>query len=269
MKEYIVLTIINDTLIFNYRTISDEEKVFINKNSFYKDSLFYTLKHYKRHENKIVSMLIEKYNNTIVNVKVPRLVTFKFVSYIVARLKVENLILDFLSTLSLQDYKLFYNINTIKNIYCYYMPKGVKSEFIKKGINIITTSVNNISDEFLISQDAFENDTLYYKNVIKIKKEYPLLINDLAEFLKINYNLKAIHIYTYSRELIESIVDLVKNDESRNVVIFLHQGYDKGDFISNNFEWLKKLSDKCKEEYTCEFRIIYGNAFLKNNLFKQ
>ena len=49
----------------------------------------------------------------------------------------------------------------------------------------------------------------------------------------------------------------------------MHQGYDKGNFIGTNFEWLKKLSDKCKQEYTCEFRIIYSNAFLKNNLFKQ
>ena len=49
-----------------------------------------------------------------------------------------------------------------------------------------------------------------------------MLLEDLKEFLKINYNLKAIHRYVYSKELIQSIVDLVKNDESRNVVIFLH-----------------------------------------------
>ena len=29
------------------------------------------------------------------------------------------------------------------------------------------------------------------------------------------------------------------------------------------------MSEKCKEDYTCEFRIIYANSFLKNNLFKQ
>ena len=47
MKEYIVLTIINNTLVFNYRTIAEEEKSFINSNGFYKDSLFYTLKYFK------------------------------------------------------------------------------------------------------------------------------------------------------------------------------------------------------------------------------
>ena len=269
MKEYVVLTIINNTLVFNFRTIQEEEKVFVNKNSYYKDSLYYALKYYKRHEKEIIKSIIEKYNNTINTINIKRLVTFKYPAYIVDRLKIENLVLDFLSTLDIQDYKLFLGCNSLKNIYCYYMPKNIKNNFINKGVNIVTSSIKEISDEFLNQQDAFENDTLYYKNVIKIKKDYPNLISDLTEFLKINYNLKAIHIYTYSKELIESIVDLVKHDESRNVIVFLHQGYDKGDFIGSNFTWLKELSDKCKEDYTCEFRIIYANAFLKNNLFKQ
>ena len=269
MKEYVVLTVDNNTLVFDYRTILEEEKVFVNKNSFYKDSLYYGLKYYKKHEKKIVQMLIEKYNNSINTMKIKRLVTFKYPAFIIERLKIENLVLDFLSTLSMQDYKTFLESKCIKNIYCYYMPKGIRSEFASRGVNIVTSSLKEISEEFLNQQDAFENDTLYYKNVIKIKRDYPELISDLAEFLKINYSLKAIHIYTYSKELIESIVDLVKNDESRNVVVFLHQGYDKGDFISSNFTWLKELSEKCKEDYTCEFRIIYANQFLKNNLFKQ
>ena len=269
MKEYVVLNVVNDTIVFDYKTILEEEKVFVNKNSFYKDSLYYALKYYKRHEKKIVQMILEKYNSVIKTMKVKKLVTFRYPAYIIERFKIENLVLDFLSTLDMKDYRLFLESNCLKNIYCYYMPKGVKSDFNKKGINIVTSAIKEITEEFLNQQDAFENDTLYYKNVIKIKKDYPELISDLTEFLKINYNLKAIHIYTYSKELIESIVDLVKHDESRNVVVFLHQGYDKGGFIGSNFVWLKELSERCKEDYTCEFRIIYANAFLKNNLFKQ
>ena len=269
MKEYVVLTVVNDTMVFDYRTILEEEKVFVDKNSFYKDSLYYALKYYKRHEKKIVQMLLEKYNSSIKTIKIKRLVTFKYPAFIAERLKIETVVFDFLSTLDTKDYRLFLDSNTIKNIYCYYMPKGIRNEFKEKNINVVTSALKEITDEFLNQQDAFEKDTLYYKNVIKIKKDYPELISDLTEFLKINYNLKAIHIYTYSKELIEAIVELVKHDESRNVVIFLHQGYDKGDFISSNFVWLKELSEKCKEDYTCEFRIIYANTFLKNNLFRQ
>ena len=69
-----------------------------------------------------------------------------------------------------------------------------------------------------------------------------------------------------TNENIEKIHNLVKNDESRNVIVFLHQEYDSSNFITNNFTWLKDLSDKCRNEYTCEFRIVYSHSFLKNNL---
>ncbi len=269
MKEYVVLTIVGNTIVFDFRTILDEEKVFLNKNSLYKDSLYYALKYYKKHEKKILQMLLEKYNNSISIIRINKLVTFKYPFNIIEKLKIQNLVLNFLSTIGLQDYKLFLDSTSIKNIYCYYMPKEIKNNYISKGINIYMSSIKEISNKFLDQQDAFENDTLYYKNVIKIKENYPSLIEDLTEFLKINYSLKAIHLYVYTKELIESIINLVKNDESRNVIVFLHQGYDEDNFIAENFEWLKRISDKCKEEYTCEFRIIYANQFLKNNLFKQ
>lgn len=267
MKEYIVITILDNIVFFDYRTINDDEKVFLNKNSLYKDSLYYTLKKYKKNIKKIIS-LIKELNKEIKTFRILKLITFKYVIPIINELNIENLILDFSSTLDLSDYDLFLNTN-LKNIYCYYMPRGVVKKFESNGTKIYKSNLKEVSFEFLNQQDAFEIDTLYYKKVIKIKKEYPNLINDLEEFLKINYNLKAIHVYVYSKELIESIVDLVKNDESRNVVVFLHQGYDKGNFIGQNFDWLKNLSNKCKEDYTCEFRIIYSNSFLKNNLFKQ
>ena len=268
MKEYIVISILNNNLIFDYRTISPEESVFANKDSLYKDSFFYTLKYFKRHIKDITAN-IKKLNISLNTIKIMRLVTFKYTIYLIENLRLENLVLDFLSTIDLDDYNLFLNNNTIKNIYCYYMPESFQYKFRNKGVNIYCSSLKEISADFLKQQDTYENELLYYKNVIKISEEYPLLIDDLKEFLKINYKLKAIHIYVYSKELIQAIVDLVKNDESRNVIIFLHQGYDKGNFIVNNFEWLRNLSEKCKEDYTCEFRIIYSNSFLKNNLFKQ
>ncbi len=268
MKEYIVLTFTNNNIIFNYRTIENEEKVFVNKNRLYKDSLFYTLKYYKRHINNVIE-IVKNQEQLFSTLKIVRLITFKYTTELINKLNIQNLVLEFLSTIDLEDYNLFLGCSSLKNIYCYYMPAGVVSKFKSKDINVYMSSLKEISSEFLNQQDVFEHDSLYYKNVIKIDNDYPGLIDDLREFLKINYNLKAIHVYVYSKELIESIVDLVKNDESRNVVVFLHQGYDKGNFIINNFEWLKELSDKCKEDYTCEFRIIYSNSFLKNNLFKQ
>lgn len=268
MKEYIVITLLNNTVVFDYRSISKEEKVFLNKNRLYKDSLFYTLNYYKRHKKNASKIILEQ-GRTFNILKISRLITFKYVVDLINEVKMDNLVLDFLSTIKIEDYDLFLNNEYIKNVYCYYMPKNYLAKFIENGKKVYTSSVREISNTFMVQQDAVNNDDFYYKDVVVINEDYPGIIDDLKEFLKINYNLKAIHIYVYSKDLIESVVDLVKNDESRNVIVFLHQGYDKGNFIVNNFEWLKALSEKCKEEYTCEFRIIYANSFLKNNLFKQ
>lgn len=268
MKEYIVLTIDDSDLIFDYRTLNDEEAMFINKNNVFKGSLFYTLKYYKKHINSICK-IIKKDNKTYNNLMVLKLITFKYAAKLIDELEINSLNLCFSSTVSIEDYNLFLTLKSLKKIYCFYMAENIKKEFDKAGIEVYTTCRSKVSEKFMSWQEVDETDKLYYKKIINIKEEYPTLINDLKTFLKINYNLKAIHIYVYSKELISTIVDLVKNDESRNVIVFLHQGYDKGDFIVNNFKWLKDLSDKCKEDYTCEFRIVYSNSFLGKNLFKQ
>ncbi len=266
MKEYIVLTISNNTLLFNFKTIDKEDTKYINSLEFYNASLFLTLKYYKKNYNKILKLFE---NTNIDTLTIKRLITFKYSIYILNDLKIKNLRLDFASTIGLNDYEMFLEVDSLKQIDCYYMPKFIIDKFENKNVKVNLYNKEKVSDRFMLLQDAFDYETLYYKKNIDIKENYSTLLLDLKEFLRINYNLKSIHIYVFSKELISSIVDLVKKDESRNIIIFLHQGYDEYNFITNNFSWLKELNKKCKDEYTCEFRIIYSNTFLFNNLFKQ
>lgn len=266
MKEYIVLTISNNTLFFNFKTIDKEDTKYINSLEFYNASLFLTLKYYKKNYNKILKLFE---NTNIDTLTIKRLITFKYSIYILNDLKIKNLKLDFASTIGLNDYEMFLEVDSLKQIDCYYMPRFIIDKFENKNVKVNLYNKEKVSDRFMLLQDAFDYETLYYKKNIDIKENYSTLLLDLKEFLRINYNLKSIHIYVFSKELISSIVDLVKKDESRNIIIFLHQGYDEYNFITNNFSWLKELNKKCKDEYTCEFRIIYSNTFLFNNLFKQ
>ena len=268
MKEYIVLTYRDNSLVFDYKNINDEEKEYINKNILYKDSLFYTLRYFRNNINKIIKLFSDsKYKiNWLI---VMRIVTFKYVSNIMNNLNIKKLRLLFNSTLSLDDYDIVLKIKNIEEIDCYFMPNFILDKCEKQNIKVSIHNTNKITDKFMLNQDALDYDVLYYKKSIVIKEEYSLLLSDIKEFLRINYNIKGIDIYVYSKEIIEGIIELVKQDESKNVIILLHQSSDKENFIINNFSWLKRLNEECKQELTCEFRIIYSNNFVKNNLFKQ
>ncbi len=268
MKKYIVLTINGSTLIYDFRELNSDEKKLVNKNVISNNTLFYTLNYLKKNIDDIVSILARN-NNYYDSMTVKKLVTFRFVVYIMQKLRIQFLKLDFPSTLSLEDYELFREVGTLKQIDCYYMPSFIEKKFEEKNVIVNLYNYNKVSDRFMLQQDSLDYETLYYRKVLDIKEEYPGLIDDVREFLRINYNLKTINIYVFSKELIASIIDLVKNDEAKDVIVFLHQKDDKGGFITNNFAWLKDLNKTCRNEYKCEFRIVYSNSFIKNNLFKQ
>ena len=268
MKEYLIISIKDNVLTYDFKSIDESLSKFVNKNEFNDNTLYYSMRYYSNNYEKIINKIKENYNNLdIMNVR--RLVTFKYVVIMMIRLKMKYLKLDFPSTIGLNDYELFLTVNTLKQIDCYFMPSFIKDKFNNKGVVVNLYNHNKVSDRFMISQDSFDYETLYYRKMLEIREEYPGILDDIKEFLRINYNLKSIHIYVFSKELISNVIDLVKNDESRNIIVFLHQGKDKGNFIVNNFAWLKELNKKCKEDYTCEFRILYSNDFLRNNLFKQ
>lgn len=266
MKEYIVLTVNDKTLFFDFKTINEKENKFVNSLEFYNASLYISLKYYKKNYSKITNLLKDK-GLEILTIK--RLITFKYSIYLLNELNIKRLRLDFASTVSLQDYEMFLEVGSLKEIDCYYMPNFIIDKFNRKGVNVTLYNKEKVSDRFMLMQDAFDYETLYYKKNIEIREKYDNLVSDLKEFLRINYNLKSIHLYIFSKELISSIMDLIKKDESREIIVFLHQGYDEYNFISKNFLWLKEVNKKCKNEYTCEFRIVYSNSFLVNNLFKQ
>lgn len=267
MKEYIVLTIKGSNIIFNYRTVNKEEESYVNENSFYNDSLFCTLKYFKKNYELIIKSIKDNYKCSVITIV--RLITFKYAILLINAFEISHLRLDFPSTMSIDDYYLFLDNGHIKKIDCYYMPVFIRNKFKEKDIEVNVYNEFKVSDRFMLQQDAFDYETLYYKKNIVIKEDYPGLIKDIKEFLRINYNLKSIHLYVFTKELISNLYELVTNDESKNIIIFLHEVSDKGNFIVNNFPWLKDLNEKLKKDFNGEFRIVYSNRFLGKNLFKQ
>ena len=148
MKEYIVLTIDDSDLIFDYRTLNDEEAMFINKNNVFKGSLFYTLKYYKKHINSICK-IIKKDNKTYNNLMVLKLITFKYAAKLIDELEINSLNLCFSSTVSIEDYNLFLTLKSLKKIYCLFVEKNIKKRCNKASIDVYTTYRSKISEKLM------------------------------------------------------------------------------------------------------------------------
>jgi len=267
MKEYIVMKIKNDSLIFDYKRITIEQRSKVNKNVFYNNTLLYTKKYFEKNIEKISKMILSYYK--IKWFMTNKLIPIYYIVDIMNNMEISYLKLVKKTTLSKEDYNKLLEIKKLKYISVYYMPDFIKKKFEDKNIKVKTNNEYKITDKFMLDHDAFDYDTLYYKKQIDVYEEYDELFKDIQECMRINQKLKAINIYTFSKDIIENIIKSVEEDEARNVLILLHQKNDKGNFIENNFEWLKEINKKCKDNLICEFRIIYSNNYVRNNLFKQ
>ncbi len=170
-------------------------------------------------------------------------------------------------TMSVYDCEKVLKNQNIKKVLCYFMPTNLIKRLKSQKITVELNYIDSINDIFMITNDAFDYDTLYYKRTITIKYN-GFFMKDFEEFLNINKYLKYVHFYYYNKTLINRIVELLLKYNKTKVVLILHQS-NKNKFIETNFEFLKQLSQSYKEYLNGEIRIIYTDNYLKNNLFKQ
>lgn len=267
-RKYIVLSIKEDYLIYEYKNINVDRK-YVNNHKLYNECFLYDLKYFKRNKYHIINNLKKSISDNIKTLVICSFENKEYIKFLMESLNLSILKNDFLYTLSIDDFDFIGNINGIKCTIVYYMPDFIKKIFVNRDIEVKVNCENKISDRFMLSQDCFDYDSLYYRKHLEIKEYYDGIYGDILEFLRVNYFLKAIYIRCFKKEFIEAIINLLKEDESKNVCVFLHQQYDENDFIKDNFVWLKEINERCKSEEICEFRIVYSDRFIRGNLFKQ
>ena len=146
MKGYIVISYIKDSLCYNFRKITKEEKKYVNSNSLYKDSLFYSLNYLKKNINKISSTIKNNFNE--INYFIVRTtVTFKYVKMLMEKLSCNKLRLLFEYSISIEDYNLLSSIKDLKEIDVYFMPTFIINRFESLNIKVITHYTNKISSK--------------------------------------------------------------------------------------------------------------------------
>ena len=265
--KYLLLSFKNGYLIFSSSNFLPCPNKFLNSNKIYHNIYTYTFKYFDRNREDIL-LLMNKVllKNKIAKVYVEDFTLVELVLKFIKILKIESLYIKNFKSLSINECNLIISNKNLKYVNVYYIPNSylIKIRNSNKKINL--NYIDSISDSFMIGQDAIDSDALYYKKVLHFDDKYKYKEKDFNEFLKININLKTIHLHYFDIEILNNIIKCLKKDKREKINILIYQNDNN---IRKVFETLKKINDDFRKELKGEIKIVYSDSFVKNNLFQQ
>ena len=266
-NKYLLLSFKKGYLIFSSSNVLPCPNEMLNSNKIYHNVYTYTFKYFNRNRDDIL-LLINKVliKNKITKVYLEDYTLVELVLKFIRILKVESVYIKNFKALSISECNLIISNKNLKYVNAYYIPNGYLNKIKSSDKKVNTNYVDSISDSFMISQDAIDSDALYYKKVLHFNDNYKYKEKDFIEFLKINVNLKTIHMHSFNIEILKNIIGCLKKDNRQKINILIYQFNND---IQKNFEYLKKINKDFKEELNGEIKIVYSDNFINNNLFKQ
>ena len=153
----------------------------------------------------------------------------------------------------------------IKVINCFSMPPYMIECFDKKGIRTDSRSEIMFTSPFMQTNNLFQYSKIFYKMSIRI--ELPLKdvdLDDFKIFCKINKYLRTIHLNKYSKNDVDKIMNILRDEKIKNVHLLIHDDITKETDINS----IKKLNNTYKKQ-KLKLSLQYTDEYLKNNLFKQ
>ena len=265
--KYIILSFKNNFLVFSSTNKIISPTKVINSNNIFHNMYIYTYKYFNKNNTDILNLInkvLIKNNIHSVYLEDYRLteIVLKFIKI----LSIHSIYLKNFKSLTTNECNLIISNKYLRYVNAYYIPSNYLKKIIgtKKKVNL--NYMNYISDSFMVSQDTIDNDALYFKKVLHFNKEYNYKEKDFIEFLKLNINLKTIHLHNYNVDILNSIIKCLEKDKRKNVVILLYQ---ESTLPSNDFKKLKNISKNYIKSLNGDIKIIYSKNFILNNLFKQ
>ena len=265
--KYILLSFKNGYLVFSLSNVLPCPNEMLNSNKIYHNIYTYTLKYFNNNQNDIL-LIINKVlvSNKITKVYLEDYSLVELVLKFIKILRIESIYIKNFKSLSIDECNLIISNKNLKYINAYYIPSSYLNKIKKTNKEVNVNYMDSISDGFMINQDAIDSDALYYKRVLHFNDKYKYKEKDFIEFLKINKDLKTIHLHYYDLEVVKNIIKCLKSDNREKISILIYQTDDN---ISKEFDKLKVISKDYKKELDGEMRIIYSDNFVKNNLFQQ
>ena len=266
-NKYLLLSFKNGYLVFSSSNSLPCPNEMLNSNKIYHNIYTYSFKYFERYREDIL-LLINKVliKNKITKVYLEDHSLVELVLKFIKILKVESIYIKNFKSLSISECNLIVNNKNLKYINAYYIPSEYLNKIKATNKEVNTNYIDSISDSFIISQDAIDSDALYYKKVLHFNDNYKYKEKDFIEFLKVNVNLKTIHMHSFDIEILKNVIKCLKKDKREKVSLLIYQ-FDNN--IRECFDTLKKINKDYKKELNGEIKIVYSDNFVKNNLFRQ
>ncbi len=271
MMKFVIISLNDKSIEFDAcKTLTDEFYLHLNTNKNMSNKFYYDYRYFKINLNKIIKRVKDEFFKLHIDTLVIKSV---FISNILIlnlnSIGVPNLDVSIEESLTIEEYEKITNYKNLKKLICYYIPPIYRKKLENKKIEYTSLYNEFISDKFMLNNDCIDHDTLYYKKNIALKDYSEQTLKDLNEFLKLNHNLKVIHLYSYSNEFILKLIDMLKKWNEHNVIIYLYQNYDFDNYLKENLKKLRKINKKYYKVLHGDLRIKYSKQYIIKNLFKQ
>ena len=159
----------------------------------------------------------------------------------------------------------------LKSVECFDM-----SHFLIERLDVnkrlIVKTRNKISNPtpFSIINNLDSYSDIYYKKVLVIQKSFTKdELDELKAFISMNNRLKVIKLVKYSNEILTTIINELKDNNKKNILIQIYEKDNDLNTIFNSVNYIKKKEKNYLEKNNIRFKLDYSKEYKSKNFFKQ
>ncbi len=264
-----ILIIINDNnLIFKERKkLNNEYKSIINTNVISCNELLFSEDYMKENPKIVTTFLIElskanKIDTAIIENDDLNLIVMDVIKnnpYILNLILKEDIPLNFKTCEKITE-------SHIKNLNCYNLQEFMLEILDKYHILVESRSEILFPSNFMKGNNLSSYSSLFYKITIHLTLPFNNADEeDFKTFIKINKYLKYIHVNAVKRSDLETIVEILKKYNKKNIHILINENIND----LSTIEYLKNYNKKHSKRQKIYFKICYSDSYLQENLIKQ
>lgn len=159
----------------------------------------------------------------------------------------------------------------LKKVECFDM-----SHFLIERLDInkklIVKTRNKISNPtpFSCINNLDSYSDIYYKKVLVISSSFNRdEMDELKAFISINNRLKIIKLVKYSNEILTTVINELKDNNKKNILIQIYEKNNELNTIFNSVNYIKKKEKNYLERNNIKFKLDYSKEYKSRNFFKQ